>query len=128
MQGICAVCGPVSLKEKGGGVRCSIALRIQRDTRKPQGAMVHKYKHINGTVYISQSKREELFEASNKRCAMCSTVLTINTAQYDHCHQTGEFRGWLCKPCNQRLGWMGDSIEEIERNVEIAMKYLGSRA
>jgi Recombination endonuclease VII len=38
----------------------------------------------------------------------------------DHCHATGEFRGWLCSPCNLSLGHLGDTIEGLQR----AAKYL----
>jgi hypothetical protein len=31
----------------------------------------------------------------------------------DHDHQTGEFRGWLCKNCNTGLGLLGDSIAGV---------------
>ena len=27
---------------------------------------------------------------------------------FDHCHKTGEFRGWICSPCNTVLGLMND--------------------
>ena len=27
---------------------------------------------------------------------------------FDHCHKTGAFRGWLCNACNQLLGRFGD--------------------
>jgi len=35
--------------------------------------------------------------------------------QLDHCHETGDFRGWLCKQCNTGLGNLGDNLESIER-------------
>jgi Recombination endonuclease VII len=38
----------------------------------------------------------------------------------DHCHQTGEFRGWICDPCNVGIGQLGDDIEGLER----ALAYL----
>jgi len=38
----------------------------------------------------------------------------------DHCHATGEFRGWLCDSCNMGLGKLGDTVEALER----ALAYL----
>jgi hypothetical protein len=38
----------------------------------------------------------------------------------DHCHVTGEFRGWLCDACNMGLGKLGDTVEALER----ALAYL----
>lgn len=38
----------------------------------------------------------------------------------DHCHETGQFRGWLCSNCNLGIGKIGDSIEALER----ALAYL----
>ena len=31
----------------------------------------------------------------------------------DHDHRTGDFRGWLCSPCNRALGMLGDDIQGI---------------
>lgn len=33
---------------------------------------------------------------------------------FDHSHQTGEFRGWLCSGCNFALGQVNDSPEILE--------------
>ena len=38
----------------------------------------------------------------------------------DHDHQTGQFRGWLCRNCNQGIGKLGDTLEGIQN----AIRYL----
>lgn len=46
-------------------------------------------------------------------------------AQYlvlDHDHETGNFRGWLCRNCNQGIGKLGDNIQGLQK----AMAYLQS--
>lgn len=35
-------------------------------------------------------------------CEICTTHCKL---QYDHDHQTGLFRGWLCFRCNVLVGW-----------------------
>jgi hypothetical protein len=39
---------------------------------------------------------------------------------FDHDHKTLEHRGWLCHPCNQGLGLLGDDIQSIRK----ALTYL----
>jgi hypothetical protein len=41
----------------------------------------------------------------------------------DHDHQTGDFRGWLCRNCNQGIGKLGDNIDCIVK----ALNYLIER-
>ena len=42
-------------------------------------------------------------------------------AAMDHCHDTGRFRGWLCKSCNTSLGVFGDTAASLRRS---ALVYL----
>ena len=48
---------------------------------------------------ISRAERPKTCEACNQE---------RNTV-YDHCHQSGEFRGWLCHQCNCALGLVKDN-------------------
>ena len=36
----------------------------------------------------------------------------------DHNHETGDFRGWLCHPCNRNLGTFKDDIEALHRAID----------
>ena len=36
----------------------------------------------------------------------------------DHDHQTGEFRNWICHPCNRGMGSLGDDVETLKRAIE----------
>lgn len=54
-------------------------------------------------------------------CDCCKKpIFTTKTIQLDHCHETGKFRGWLCKECNISMGNLGDNIFGMVR----AIKYM----
>lgn len=55
------------------------------------------------------------------RSGECDLCLKKGKVVWDHDHDTGHFRGWLCHGCNTGLGKFGDSIEQLERVV----RYLG---
>jgi hypothetical protein len=40
----------------------------------------------------------------------------------DHCHETGEFRGWLCLSCNAGIGQLGDSALGLIRALDYLIK------
>ena len=55
---------------------------------------------------------EQLFSAFEKqkgKCKICPKSITIENSAIDHNHDTGEFRGLLCKTCNRALGLFKDS-------------------
>lgn len=60
-----------------------------------------------------------------ERCELCSRVPTgINAAcHFDHCHQTGKFRGWICSKCNTGLGLADDSPEILRKMAEYLEKH-----
>lgn len=45
----------------------------------------------------------------------------------DHCHDTKEFRGWLCHKCNRSLGNFKDSVERLQRAIEYLERHERTR-
>lgn len=50
----------------------------------------------------------------------CCGKAHVKSLVLDHDHNTGEFRGWLCEPCNLALGHLGDDVQGAEN----ALAYL----
>ena len=48
---------------------------------------------------------------ANGLCECCGE--RVKRWHFDHCHETGAFRGWVCRSCNTR----GDDIEQLEKRV-----------
>ena len=47
-----------------------------------------------------------------QQCMNCKRAVPLAC---DHDHQSGEYRGWLCKNCNTGLGLLGDNIQGLRR-------------
>ena len=58
------------------------------------------------------------YEKQDKCCAICGTEILLENSAIDHNHQTGEFRGILCKLCNRALGMFRDSTKVLLNAVE----------
>lgn len=43
----------------------------------------------------------------------------------DHDHITGEFRGWLCHPCNRGIGMLGDNPQILQSAIEYLLNRQG---
>lgn len=54
---------------------------------------------------------DELKAAFTGRCRICGVPEAELNKKLcmDHCHETGDFRGWLCTPCNLGLGGFKNS-------------------
>jgi hypothetical protein len=85
---ICAYCGPVKVRRRPGGYKCST------------GAYLADVKVKYGTQ----------FDKRPRDCEVCSGKTRI---VYDHSHSTGLFRGWLCNACNVALGLVKDDPERL---------------
>lgn len=51
-----------------------------------------------------------------KRCSK-------NNLLVDHCHKTGNFRGWTCRNCNQGIGKLGDNVEGLIKALNYLLRY-----
>lgn len=65
---------------------------------------------VYNQVYRYGVTEEQLAEAGDT-CGACGR--TDQTLVVDHSHNTGEFRGMLCGPCNSGMGMFGDDINRL---------------
>ena len=49
--------------------------------------------------------------AGRKKPEQCEICGAFGKICFDHNHETGEFRGWICKRCNTVLGFVKDDSE-----------------
>jgi hypothetical protein len=56
-----------------------------------------------------------------ENCECCGVLRRkARSLDLDHCHVSGQFRGWLCNNCNTAIGKLGDSIDGLMK----AVRYL----
>lgn len=63
--------------------------------------------HKDGWTYKTPADRPR-----PDRCDVCGDKRKI---AFDHCHQRGIFRGWLCYPCNAALGNVRDDPNRLRK-------------
>lgn len=64
----------------------------------------------------------------NHQCPIClrteediraeGRYLNVSAFAIDHCHSSGDMRGWICRPCNQGIGNLGDDVDRLSRAIE----------
>lgn len=100
--GYCSTCGKVKLKAQGKknkktgfiGLRCRVAC------------------NING--------RFGFLPPDGQECEICGSTEKL---RYDHNHNTGKFRGWICNSCNLMIG----SAKEDQKILLNAINYLKNK-
>ena len=70
------------------------------------------WKHRGIRLTEEQIQRHE----QTDQCDCCVIDVT-KTKQLDHCHESGQYRGTLCKECNTGLGKLGDNLDLIIERV-----------
>src|SRR2546428_4600935 len=78
------------------------ALRIYQ-----AGWRLSNRKKYNAHHVAYQLKKQEAL-AGRTRPEFCEICYNSGKIVFDHCHDTGEFRGWLCNECNVALGCVKD--------------------
>jgi hypothetical protein len=58
-------------------------------------------------------------------CAICLRLPRAPDTRLciDHDHDTGQFRGLLCRSCNGALGLLGDDVSAVQRAVAYLENY-----
>ncbi len=69
---------------------------------------------IDAVTYKNRMSTSNCCEICGKTEELC----------YDHCHDTMEFRGILCRGCNRSLGQLGDNVEGIKKVLSYLTKHI----
>jgi hypothetical protein len=52
-----------------------------------------------------------------KFCELCGRPPGQKGLMFDHCHQHGHFRGWICTLCNLALGYVSDDVQILRKMI-----------
>jgi len=61
--------------------------------------------------------------AGRKKSEYCEICKNTAKTQFEHDHKTGEFRGWVCFPCNAMLGLAKDNPDTLLLGAEYLLRY-----
>lgn len=99
-------------------IPCNTKKNRQHNLKNPRW----KSQKINASLKsrhgITLEHRNEMFKAQDGKCKICGNPMA--RPHVDHDHETGKIRGLLCYPCNVGIGFLQDSIP----NLQAAIAYL----
>lgn len=81
------------------------------------------WKKANAEYCREQHRIQEKIRTERKRVEaaggrtrpeVCDVCKRVGVIRWDHCHQSGKFRGWLCARCNNTLGHCQDNPEILK--------------
>lgn len=90
-----------------------------REREKKNNAEGLRLQGVRRRFRSKGAKEEELsalvdIHERTKACMICKTPeKKAGTMHVDHCHETGEIRGLICRPCNHALGHMKDDPKRL---------------
>jgi len=114
----CYICGNVYLLNKEN---------FKKNKHQPRGFSYECKKcdkeRDRGNSRILRRQEKIAGRKKPERCEICGSTENVC---FDHDHETGEFRGWICHKCNSVLGYMKDSKELLIKMVDYLKKTNGS--
>lgn len=67
------------------------------------------------TGYMRRRKELAAGRPAPDHCEVCGDLTPRQQMHFDHCHQRGIFRGWLCQGCNKVLGFVRDDPNRLRK-------------
>ena len=79
-----------------------------------------KWQNIWVRYRLTESDYKELLAKQDNGCAICGSDETLCV---DHCHETNEIRGILCRRCNVSIARLGDTSHLVKKAYEYLRKH-----
>ena len=119
------ICKPCTRKYDQGNYRGKRELKLAQvkayaDENREAVRENNRWAKIKHLYDLTQSGWNEIFKSQGGCCRLCDKHATEikETLHVDHCHETGEVRGLLCKSCNSALGALGDNVEGLQKALD----------
>jgi Recombination endonuclease VII len=71
---------------------------------------------------VTREKFMEMLKSQNNLCSICKKEID-ESASVDHCHNTGQVRGLLCRNCNAGIGLFEDNVESLRNAIQYLSIY-----
>ena len=101
--------------------------KLSEETKKKM-KNYHKGRHSGdksnswkGGISLNILEKQEKI-ARRKKPEQCEICGAMGRICFDHDHETGEFRGWICVRCNLVLGLVKDNIQLLEEMIKYFKK------
>ena len=96
-----------------------------REANPEQDAEHKRRSHLKRKYGITEEQYDAMLEAQDGKCACCGTTEPGGTGTFhvDHCHDSDEIRGLLCKACNIGIGELGDNLDGVWQAMLYLVKY-----
>jgi hypothetical protein len=82
----------------------------------------NRAKHLRDNYKISPAEYEKLYLEQEGKCGICKK--DFEQLHVDHCHDSQEIRGLLCKSCNTALGLFKDDVELMQNAISYLINHL----
>lgn len=115
--------------------------QIRRDNknerRRAQALGIHDYRKNQPPSLKARAQRDHYEAREEEQKGLCGICGKIEDEQHmfklkklcrDHCHETGRWRGLLCKNCNAGLGLLGDSEEMLQAAIQYLRRWAATTA
>lgn len=118
-----------SSKSRGFSYKCKICHNdYMRDVWYKKNSAKHiksvrqwESKNLNSKLSyrykVSVEEMDHFISTKENTCEICKKESKLVV---DHCHSSGQLRGWLCSPCNIALGLLKDDCTSMRS----AIRYL----
>ena len=72
-------------------------------------------RYIDGLTQKERELKNKEKIAGRKKPEQCEVCGAFGRICFDHNHETGNFRGWICQRCNTVLGFVKDDSELLTK-------------
>lgn len=94
------------------------------EEQKARRSELNREHRLRSEYGLTVQEYEDMSKAQDNVCAICGKPdPKFSNLAVDHCHETGQVRGLLCRLCNTGIGALGDNVAGLLRALEYLKKY-----